>query len=139
MTEEYNLYIAIVGFGLIPALAERIHLAIRDVPDEIIYKSYTLGASHLEVVLNIIFRQILPRIIDGVRAQFGPTMVYLIAAEMLCADQGFGFRIRLQSRQVNMDIVFPYIIVLAIFGFIMTSGAKYLQKWLCPWFVATKA
>lgn len=133
-TEEYNLYIAMVSFGVIPAMAQRIHIAIRDVPDQLIYKAYTLGASHFEVVTGVIFRQIFPRIFDITLSLFGPTMVYLIAAEMLCADEGFGYRIRLQSRLVNMDVVFPYIIILAVFGFIVTISLTRLQGYLCPWF-----
>lgn len=134
ITEEYNMYIAIVSFGLVPSLAKRIHLAIRDVPDQLIFKSYTLGASHMEVVTSVIFRQIFPRILDAINALFGPAMVYLIASEMLCANAGFGYRIRLQARLGNMDIVFPYIIILALFGFTVTNGLKLIQRWTCPWF-----
>lgn len=133
-TEEYNLYIAIVSFGLVPSITERMHLAIRDVPDQLIFKAYTLGASHLEVVFGVVFRQILPHIIDAIRGQIGPSLVYLIAAEMLCSDEGFGYRIRLQSRLVNMDVVFPYIIALALFGFLVNYLLKRLQSKLCPWF-----
>lgn len=134
MTEEYNLYIAIVCFGVVPSMAQGIHLSIRDVPDQLIFKAYTLGASHLEVIYSVIFRQIFPRIIDIILSLFGPTMVYLIAAEMLCAGEGFGYRIRLQSRLVNMDVVFPYIIILSAFGFSVKIALTRMQLWLCPWF-----
>lgn len=133
-TEQYNLFIAVIVFGTAPALAERIHLAIRDIPSERIYKAYTLGGSHLEIVFSIIFREILPHIIDGIRGLFGPMLVYLIAAEMLYAGEGFGYRIRLQSRLANMDVVFPYIILLANFGYLVNYLFGQIQKRLCSWF-----
>ncbi len=50
-------------------------------------------------------------------------MVYLIAAEMVVGDVGFGYRIRLQSKLLNMSVVYPYLAMLAAFGFGMDSLA----------------
>lgn len=133
-----NMYIAMICFGLVPSLSLAIYLSIKQVPDELIFKSYTLGASHFEVAWNIIFRHILPDMIDSIRMQIGPAMVYLIAAEMLCADVGMGFRIRLQSRLLNMDVVYPYLAALAGFGFSMDYGLRRIQAWICPWFLLKK-
>lgn len=135
---DLNMYIAMIGFGVVPVLAMSIQLSIKEVPDELIYKSYTLGASHTEVGWNIIFRHILPNIIDAVRMQIGPAMVYLIAAEMLCADEGMGYRIRLQSRLLRMEIVYPYLASLAVFGFGMDYILRRLQARMCFWFLIKK-
>jgi len=62
-------------------------------------------------------------------------MVYLIAAEMLCADEGMGYRIRLQSRLLRMEVVYPYLASLAAFGFGMDYILRRFQAWLCPWFL----
>jgi NitT/TauT family transport system permease protein len=69
-----------------------------------------------------------------VRLVIGPAMVFLIAAEMLVGDVGFGYRIRLQSKLLNMGVVYPYLAVLAGFGFGMDSGLRWLQKKWCPWY-----
>ena len=135
---DMKLYIAMIGFGVLPALSMAIYLSIKEVPKELIYKSYTLGASHFEVAWNIILRHILPNIIDSIRLQIGPAMVYLIAAEMLCADVGMGYRIRLQSRLLNMDVVYPYLAALACFGFGMDYTLRRIQAWICPWFLLKK-
>ena len=58
-------------------------ITVREVPQELIDKSYTLGASNLEVVWCVIVRFILPKLLDAIRLQIGPAMVYLIAAEMV--------------------------------------------------------
>lgn len=130
---DMNMYVAMIAFGLIPTLAQSVFLAVRDVPEELIYKAYTVGASHAEVVWNVIFPIILPKILDATRLQIGPAMVYLIAAEMVCGDVGFGYRIRLQSRLLNMNVVYPYLAVLASLGFGMNALLVGLRRGLCPW------
>jgi NitT/TauT family transport system permease protein len=132
---DTTMYVAMIAFGVLPTLAQTIYLAVKDVPDEFLHKAYTLGASHAEVIWNVIFRHVLPRLLDAVRLQIGPAMVYLIAAEMVVGDVGFGYRIRLQSKLLNMDVVYPYLVTLAVFGFTMDFTLSKLQRVLCPWYV----
>ena len=128
-----QMYVYMIAFGVLPALAQTVYLAVKDFPDELLYKSYTLGASQTEVIVSIIFRQVLPRIIDALRLAIGPALVYLIAAEMVVGDVGFGYRIRLQSKLLNMSVVYPYLALLAGFGFTMNYLLRLLQRKLCAW------
>ena len=132
---ETNMFVAMIVFGILPVLAQSIYLSVKEVPDELRYKAYTLGASHAEVIWNVIFRYILPRVIDGLRLQIGPAIVYLVAAEMVVADVGFGYRIRLQSKLLNMAVVYPYLAILAAFGFLMDFALNQTQRAMCPWYV----
>lgn len=132
---ETEMFVAMIAFGILPVLAQSIYLSVKEVHEETLYKAYTLGASQIELIWNIIFRQILPKIIDAVRLQIGPAMVYLIAAEMVVGDVGFGYRIRLQSRLLNMSVVYPYLAVLAMFGFSMDGLLKLIQRAWFPWYV----
>lgn len=129
-----NMYVAMIAFGVLPTMTLTVYLSVKDFPDESLYKAYTLGASHMEVIWTIIFRQVLPRFIDALRLSIGPAMVYLIAAEMVVGDVGFGYRIRLQSKLMNMSVVYPYLAMLAAFGFGMDSLLRLLQRKLCPWY-----
>jgi NitT/TauT family transport system permease protein len=129
-----NMYIAMIAFGVFPTMAMSVYLAVKEFPDELLYKAYTLGASQMEVVFSIMFRQILPKFIDALRLAIGPAMVYLIAAEMVVGDVGFGYRIRLQSKLLNMSLVYPYLALLAGFGFGMDYLLRRLQRRICPWF-----
>jgi len=130
---DTEMYVAMIAFGVLPTLAQTVHLSVRDVPEELLYKAYTLGASHAEVVWNVIVRHMLPKLIDAVRLQFGPAMVFLIAAEMVVGDVGFGYRIRLLSRLLDMGVVYPYLFYLMMFGFLMNVGMKQLQRLVCRW------
>ena len=61
-------------------------------------------------------------------------MVFLIAAEMLFASEGFGYTIRQQSRLVNMNVVYIYLAILGLSGLLFDWILVRLRRWLCPWF-----
>ena len=130
----FRMYVAMIAFGVLPSMAQAVYLSVKDVPDELLHKSYTLGASHTEVIWNIIVRQVLPPMMDAIRLQIGPAIVYLIAAEWLVGDVGFGFRIKMQQRLTNMNVVYPYLVLLGGFGFGMDYVMRLLQRWWCPWY-----
>jgi ABC-type nitrate/sulfonate/bicarbonate transport system permease component len=135
----YQMFLAMIAFGILPTMAQSIYLAVKDVPKETIDKSYTLGASNIEIIFHVIFPYVLPATIDAIRLQLGPALVYLIAAEMVVADVGYGFRIRLQSRLINMDVVFVYLAFLAAFGYAMDYFMIGVQKFMCPWSARNKS
>ncbi len=102
-----SAYIALVAFGMFFSMVQSIAQAVQtDVSQDHIDKAYTLGASEAEVIVEVVWPQLLPRIIDAIRGQLGPAMIYIIAAEALFAAEGFGYRIKMQSRFANMDVVF---------------------------------
>lgn len=129
------MFVSMIGFGVLPILTQAVYLSARDdLHDEEINKAYTLGASNVEVIWNVVFRKILPKVLENIRLQIGPAMVYLIAAEMLVGEVGFGFRIRSQGRLQQMNVVYDYLLLLGISGLLMDRGMVALRRWLCPWF-----
>ena len=134
MGTEMAMYVALIVFGTFPILARAISLAVDEIDEEFIFKSQTLGASKLEVIYNAIFKQILPKIIDNVRLQIGIAVILLIAAEMMCGDEGFGYRIRIHYKLANMSILYPYCAFLAGFGFFLDMAIRKINACLCPWY-----
>lgn len=131
---KIEMYVALIACGIVPPLSISILLAIKEVPEELIFKSYTLGSHDSEVVFNPIFWSVLPNIIDFIRLAVGPAMVYLIAGEMIAASEGFGYRIRLESSKMRMDISYPYLLHLAAFGFFVNYGLVKLRSKVCSWY-----
>lgn len=132
-----QIFVALIAFGIFPTLAQAIaQAAQKDVDAHTISKSYTLGASSFEVVWEVVLRQILPRIIENARLSIGPAMVFLIAAEFALADVGFGYTLRMQSRLQNMNVVYTYLVILAVAGLAIDWLLIQLRRWLCPWFGA---
>ena len=129
-------YIGLLCFGLIPTLAQTVYSAARDdVPDELVYKAHTLGASQAECIWDVIFKHSLPRVLEAIRLLIGPAMVYIIAAEWLLAAVGFGHRMKVIGfRLGDMTVVYFYLAVLALSGYLMDHAMIWLRRKLCPWY-----
>jgi NitT/TauT family transport system permease protein len=130
-----KMFLSMIVFGVTPVLAQNIYLAAKsDVPEQLVHKAYTLGASTMEVVVHVVGHQVLPKLIEGVRLLIGPALVYLIAAELVAGEIGFGYRIRVQSHLSRMDIVYPYIAILGLVGYVLDQVLHWLTSKLCPWY-----
>jgi NitT/TauT family transport system permease protein len=64
---QTEMYVAIIAFGIVPSLSQVVYLAVREVPDELIYKARTLGASRAEIICDVLVPHALPKILDAVR------------------------------------------------------------------------
>ncbi|MCR9291256.1 MAG: ABC transporter permease subunit [bacterium] len=132
---NFKMFIALIGFGIFFTMVQSIYQSVKkDVASDHIDKAYTLGASEFEVVLEVIWKQILPRVIDNIRLHIGPALVFLIAAEMLFASEGFGYTIRQSQRFSNMNVVYIYLGILGTVGLLLDYGLMRFRRWLCPWF-----
>jgi NitT/TauT family transport system permease protein len=130
-----KMYVAMIAFGTLPTLAQTVYQSARkDVPESLVFKAYTLGASHAELIWNVIYKQILPRLIDAVRLQVGPAMVLLVAAEWMVAGEGFGYRLRLFYQRTDMTVVYVYLLLLGLAGLVIDYALVTFRRKLCPWF-----
>jgi NitT/TauT family transport system permease protein len=130
-----KMYVAMIAFGTLPTLAQTVYQSARkDVPESLIFKAYTLGASHAELIWNVIYKQILPRLIDAVRLQVGPAMVLLVAAEWMVASEGFGYRLRLFYQRTDMTVVYVYLLLLGLAGLVIDYALVVFRRRRCPWF-----
>jgi NitT/TauT family transport system permease protein len=136
-TEErtFLMFVGIIAFGVTPSLAQTVQQAAKkDVPDELIDKAFTLGASQPELIWNVIFKQVLPRLLEAIRMQLAPAMVYLIAVEWVETNIGFGYRMKFESRVLHMNVVYVYLIYLGLIGMALDTALTWTRRKLCPWF-----
>jgi NitT/TauT family transport system permease protein len=132
---EAQFHTAIIAFGLIPTLAQTVFLAAKeDVPEELLFKARTLGATQLECIWDVIVKYILPKVLGAVRLTVGPAIVYLMASEWARGDVGFGCRMRLVQKQLNMSLILTYLITLGLFGLLVDRALIWAQRKLCPWY-----
>ncbi len=56
----------------------------------------------------------------------------LVAALAVVATAGY--RLRIQSRLLNMNVVYTYLVFLGATGFLMDEALSWLRRKTCPWF-----
>ncbi|MBN2449384.1 MAG: ABC transporter permease subunit, partial [Lentisphaeria bacterium] len=135
---DLRMYVAMIAFGSMPIVTLTVSQYVREFPEELRYKAYTLGASHAEVITTAIFPYVLPKILDLAILMIGPALVYLVAAEQIVAGEGFGYRIRVLTKATRFEVVYPLILILTLYAGLLTWILRRTQRWLCPWYGASK-
>lgn len=126
--------IALIFIGTFPLLTRDIFLAVKQIPQQLIVKSLTLGASSAAISYRIVLPQILPRAINSLRLVLGSAWLFLIAAEAIASTDGLGYRIFLVRRYLAMDIIIPYVIWITFLGFCLDFLLRKLNSKLFPWY-----
>ena len=79
--------------GTLPFLIRDLSQRVIEVPEELLVKAQTLGASSWVIAIRVALPQVMPRLIQSVRLSLGPAWLFLIAAEAIASDAGLGYRI----------------------------------------------
>lgn len=127
--------IALVLVGTAPVMLRAVALAVEEIPQEMIIKAQTLGASTWQLVTRVVLPQVIPKLITAVRYALIPAWIYLISAEAIAATGGLGYRIFLVRRFLSMDVILPYVIWITILAWMMDATLALIQRRFYPWFV----
>ena len=117
--------ITIIALGITPVIIMDTLLRCKEVASELITKAYTLGASTVEVVFKVVLPQVWPGFLNSVRIALGPAWVYLIAAEAISSDVGLGYRIFVVQRQLGMNIILIYVVLIMLLGLAIDWGMRW--------------
>jgi NitT/TauT family transport system permease protein len=126
--------VALIFLGTFPVLTRDILLAVKQIPQQQIVKSLTLGATSSAIVYRIVLPQIFPRAINSVRLVLGSAWLFLIASEAIASTDGLGYRIFLVRRYLAMDIIIPYVLWITLLGFCFDFLLRKLNRSLFPWY-----
>jgi NitT/TauT family transport system permease protein len=103
------------------------------VPAELINVSYTLGASRWQVIRKVIIPYAVPGLLDAMRVNIAATWNMVVVAELIAAQEGFGYRIVRAGRFLDTDIIFAVLIVIGLLGVVQDVGFRLLRNRLAPW------
>ncbi len=116
--EEVSKIVLIV-ISMAPAMTLAMYTSVSKIAGSQIIRSFTLGASQLEIVYRIVLPQALPHLIEILRTSLGIAWYSLILAEALAASSGIGYRIFLVRRYLAMDVIIPYALWVVVLGYAM--------------------
>jgi len=98
-----------------------------------VHAAYSLGASKMQILKNVILPNALPEILTGLRVALGVGWGTLIAAEIIAAQEGLGAMTWSASKFLRMDVVVAGIIMIGSMGFVMDILMRKLEDRLIPW------
>jgi NitT/TauT family transport system permease protein len=134
--EGSKIFLIVFGVGI--PLVRSIQQSVERVPNELIVKALTLGASQSQVVVRVVAPQVLPQLMELVRVNLGQVWIFVIAAEAVASTEGLGYRIYLQQRYMNMSLIIPYVLYISLIAYSMDAVLQIVQKKLFPWYKTEK-
>jgi NitT/TauT family transport system permease protein len=128
--------IALIVIGVAPTMILDVTQMVKAVPREQIIKAFTLDANNFDVAYRVVFRQIMPQVINSLRLNLKPMMLFLFAGEMIAASDGLAYRIAIMRRHMGMDVILPYVLWVAFLLFLIDLSLRFLNRRMHPWFQA---
>ena len=125
--------VTLIVLGIAPYLTRDLSFRVAELPEELLIKAQTLGASTWQVALRVVLPQLLPKLISGLRLSLGPAWLFLIAAEAIASTEGLGYRIFLVRRFLAMDVILPYVAWITLLAFLMDRLLAWASRRLFPW------
>ena len=126
--------VMLIVIGVTPTIILDTFNLSKTVPPEQLVKGFTLGASDFDVAYRVVLKQIWPRVLNSIRLNLKPLMLFLFAGEMIASTDGLAYRIALLRRHMGMNIIIPYVLWVALLLFLVDLTMRLLNKKLHPWF-----
>jgi NitT/TauT family transport system permease protein len=126
--------VMLIVVGVAPTIILDTFNLTRSVPGEQTVKAFTLGATDFDAAYRVVFKQILPRVLNSIRLNLKSVMLFLFAGEMIASTDGLAYRIALLRRHMGMDVIVPYVLWVALLLFLVDLGMRLLNRKLHPWF-----
>lgn len=126
--------IAVVAAGAIFPVLINTYNGVRGVNPMLIWRAQTLGLSRRELLYKVILPAALPSIFVGARLAMALAWVILIAAEMVAARSGLGFRILYGQQMFETNVVFAGLLTISAFGFAFDRLLQGLSHRWCGWY-----
>jgi len=133
---EEKSKIALIIIGVAPTMILDVIQMVKAVPQEQIVKAFTLDANNFDIAYRVVFPQILPQIINSLRLNLKPMMLFLFAGEIIAASDGLAYRIAIMGRHMGMDIILPYVLWVAFLLYLIDLTLRIANRRLHPWFQA---
>ena len=128
--------VMLIVIGIAPFLIRDVQQRTLEIPSEQLIKAQTLGANTWQIIVRVIFPQVMPRLLASVRLSLGAAWLFLIAAEAIAATDGWGYRIFLVRRYLARDVILPYVVWITLLAFFLDYALRKISQICYPWFHA---
>jgi len=126
--------IAVVAAGAIFPVLINTYNGVRGVNPILIWRAQTLGPTQVEILYKVVLPAALPSIFVGARIAMALAWVILIAAEMVAARSGLGFRILYGQQMFETNVVFAGLLTISLLGFAFDRLLQAMSHRICGWY-----
>jgi ABC-type nitrate/sulfonate/bicarbonate transport system permease component len=125
--------VALIAFGSFIIMVVTAYEAVRNVPPIYLQAAATLGASRRQVFRRVVLPAIVPDIFGGIRVAVAASFGYAVAAELMGAQTGLGYRLVTARRYLLTENIVAILIVIAILAFLADRLVRLVNGRLTAW------
>ncbi|MBK6390116.1 MAG: ABC transporter permease subunit [Saprospiraceae bacterium] len=127
-----SMKIAFLAVGIIVYLVPVVMQRIKEVEDNMLQTSYTMGATAWQQIKKVYIPASLSHLIDDIRVLTAISWTYIIIAELLNKETGIGALIYTKARLGQTDRVFAILIVITLVGLFQDQLFQLIDKIINP-------
>jgi ABC-type nitrate/sulfonate/bicarbonate transport system permease component len=125
--------ILLIAYGSFIIMVVTSYEAVRNVPPIYIHAATTLGANPRQIFRRVILPAIVPDIFSGIRVSAAASFGYDVAAELMGAMSGLGYRLVLARRYLLTENIVIILVVIAVLSFsidlLVRRGNNQITRW----------
>jgi len=125
--------VLVIAFGAFVPMYLNLFSAIRGVDQRLIEMARTTGAGSWRLVTKVLVPGALPGFLVGLRFSLAYSVLGLVAAETINANQGLGFLITQGQTYLQTNQVFVGLVIYSILGLLADQFVRVLERVLLRW------
>ena len=106
---------------------------VKNIPDEVFYPMYSVGANNIQIIREIILPGIVPGILTSLRIGIGTSISVLFFTENFGTEYGMGYFIMDSWMRVNYIQMYSGILILSFIGLVIFITIDVIENICCPW------
>jgi ABC-type nitrate/sulfonate/bicarbonate transport system permease component len=122
--------VLVIFTGAFPPCVINAQRGARFVDQRLIEASRTLGATHWQIITEVLLPASVPSIVAGLRVSAGLAWQSLVGAELIVASSGIGYVLVKGQASISTSIVMSGMIAIGIVGFVIDGLLQHLEAWL---------
>ena len=130
--------VTIIALGVFFPVAMNTYSGVKNVDTLLIKVAVSFNASWWLTMKSVVLPSALPVIFAGLRLAAGTSLLLLVAAEMIAAQEGIGALILHYGDLMITDRLMAGVIVLSLLGLIFNLGLQWLEHKIVPWKTQSK-
>jgi NitT/TauT family transport system permease protein len=122
-----------IALGVFFPVVINTYSGVKNVDPIWIKAAVIFGSSHLNVIRKVILPGALPMIFAGLKLAAGTSLLLLVSAEMIAAQQGLGSMILHYGNLMITTKLMVGVLILSLLGLLFNRGLQWLERKLLPW------
>ncbi|MGA3308302.1 MAG: ABC transporter permease [Xanthobacteraceae bacterium] len=99
----------------------------------LVWSARSMGASRVRMLWDVVVPSALPELLNGIRTALALSFILLVSAELISAQQGFGYLIGYLGDTGAYEGMFAVVLTVALLGFAADRLYQMLMQWLLRW------